>query len=953
MTTSFLLDSAIKVSILLAAALIAVRVLRAQSAAIRHWVLAAALVCAAMMPAFNLLLPRLDVPITRSMPTPAFMEVAETSPATLELELETPRSGSGVYTTSASTPIAPVSRVRFVWRDIVLWIWLAGAVLGFAVLFSGILRLALISKRSNAVETRRWLQCADAVSRDYAIRKPLRLLRSRERTILATWGFLKPAVILPADADEWPEDRIEIVLSHEFAHVWRRDWLIQILAAMIRAFHWFNPLVWIVCRRLELECERACDDAVLRRGFSPTQYAALLLEFAKSFKRKNSEWALTLPMARRTTLDQRFRSLFKGDSNRNSITPYSIVATLAAFLAITMPLAAFRASTQTSPEELPVVAMALQSAHVPSPSSALSPLAGAVATVLSTQNSPLQPGMARIEGNIVRADNGSPVAGATVELQPAGQHPPDTNSYEATTDFQGRFSFPAVTPSDYRLVASTYAAGYVITAWGKNSANPRGAPISVKAGQRLNDVRIAMTPTGSITGRVIDGDGEPVPRAQVLALRTAFRDGKKVLKLVQSVPANDLGEYRLFWLPPGNYYVSAKPETPGRRASTSIVILPGVETTYELSTDPTIVRRPLEGGGMAEDVYVPVYYSGAIDPRNARTLEVRPGQNLGGVQIDVSFGRLPGRHLRGTVINAMTGRPAPYTRITVVSPNSSDMSFVPNAQTDASGRFDVAGVAPGKYFLSATPFMPNPNRAGALNLDRNAAPAFMPIEVGESDVEDLRITVGPFINLTGRIVLEGRGPDDPDLARLRLTNNRETAAGPSIRIGLPVSQPQQVSGTISSVLGPGQYEFTIAGLTQNMYVKSLRLGSIDLLAGPIVLNSQPQGQVEALIGMDAGSVSGTALNVKRDRVTGATVVLVPNAPRRERRDLYRVATSDASGNFQFQGVEPGSYRVFAWEDVELGVWMDAEFMQVQEARGRPIQVDPSSRAAIEVAVIAQ
>jgi hypothetical protein len=321
------------------------------------------------------------------------------------------------------------------------------------------------------------------------------------------------------------------------------------------------------------------------------------------------------------------------------------------------------------------------------------------------------------------------------------------------------------------------------------------------------------------------------------------------------------------------------------------------------------------------------------------------------MQIDVSAGRLPGRHLRGTVINAMTGRPAAFSRITIVSPNPSDMSFVPNAQSDANGRFDVAGVVPGKYFLSAVPMVQNPSRAGAFNMDRSAARAFTPIEVGGSDVEDLRIVVGPFISLTGRIALEGRGPDDPDLAKLRLTNDRVSVTGPATRVDAPVPTPNPGSGNISFVQPPGQYEFTIAGLTPNMYVKSLRLGSIDLLAGPIVLSSQPQGEVDALIGMDAGSVSGRVLNAKREPVSGATAVLVPNVPRRERRDLYRVATSDASGNFQFQGIEPGGYKVFAWEDVESSVWTDAEFMRVQESRGRAIQVDASSRATTEVTAI--
>jgi beta-lactamase regulating signal transducer with metallopeptidase domain/protocatechuate 3,4-dioxygenase beta subunit len=946
--TAFLLDCSIKVSVVLGIALIALRLLRGQSAAVRHCVLSVAVLCAALMPVFNLVLPPLEVKVEREVQAPAVPQVQQLLPDS-EVEFEDAFSAP-VLNSGAARPLPPAasfSARRFSWKDAVLNVWFAGVLVGFAVLGVGILRLAWIACGSSPIQTGRWVRLAKHVAHDYGLRKPLRLRRSSRRSILATWGFLRPEVILPADSVEWPEERVEIVLSHEFAHVRRGDWLFQVLAAMVRAFHWFNPLVWVVCRRLEVECEQACDDAVVRRGFSPAQYATHLLELAKAFKSKNRELAPALSMARRSTLDQRFRALLAMDLNRNSGTSTSIAATVLVFAAVSLPVAALRASTQT----FVVTQPAAVSQVSPSPGTVLNP-SGAAVTALPAQNLPLPPGMASLEGAVFRADNGAPVTGATVELQLAGQHPPDTNSYETTTDFQGKFVFPAVKPSAYRLVASTYASGYVTTALGKNSANPRGLTLDIAAGQRLNDVKIAMTPTGSITGRIIDGDGEPVARAHVMALRTAYRDGKKVLKLVQSVPANDLGEYRLFWLPPGNYYVTAKPETPERNSSTSIVTLPGVETTFELSTDPTIIRRPLEGGGMAEDVYVPVFYPGSIDVRNAKTIEVRPGENLGGLQINVAAGKLPSRHLRGTVINAATGRPAPYTRITLTSPNPSDISFVPNALTDNNGRFDVAGVAPGRYFLTATLFVPNPNRAGALNTDTSAGPAFLPIEVGDSDVEDLRIVVGPFITLTGRIIIEGRGPEDPDLARLRLTNNRQLSLGPRILMGpLVPAPPPQGNANISMILYAGQYEFSITGLTPNMYIKSLRLGSIDLLAGPILLSSQPQEQVQAIIGIDASTVTGKVLDARRAPAAGATVVLVPNAPRRERRDLYRVISSDSSGNFEFQSIEPGGYKVFAWGDVDPGIWLDPDFMQAQESRGSAVQVNSAARASTEVTVI--
>jgi hypothetical protein len=136
-----------------------------------------------------------------------------------------------------------------------------------------------------------------------------------------------------------------------------------------------------------------------------------------------------------------------------------------------------------------------------------------------------------------------------------------------------------------------------------------------------------------------------------------------------------------------------------------------------------------------------------------------------------------------------------------------------------------------------------------------------------------------------------------------------------------------------------------------MYVKSMRLGSADLLADPLLILSQPQGEIEALIGVDAGSIEGRLMNSKRDAVGNTPVVLVPDAPRRQRADLYKVVNSDASGKFQFQGIEPGGYKLFAWEDVVAGAWHDSDFMQPHENRARAIRVDPNSKGTAEVTVI--
>ena len=79
-------------------------------------------------------------------------------------------------------------------------------------------------------------------------------------------GVIRPTVVLPAAADDWPDDRVRVVLLHELAHVRRRDCLTQAVADAACAVFWFNPLAWMAVRELRRERERACDDMVLAAG---------------------------------------------------------------------------------------------------------------------------------------------------------------------------------------------------------------------------------------------------------------------------------------------------------------------------------------------------------------------------------------------------------------------------------------------------------------------------------------------------------------------------------------------------------------------------------------------------------------------------------------------------------------------------------------------------------------
>jgi hypothetical protein len=140
----------------------------------------------------------------------------------------------------------------------------------------------------------------------------------------ATWGSLRPVILLPAEADGWPAERRRVVLLHELAHVKRWDCLTQMLARLACGLYWFNPLAWVAAHRMRVERERACDDLVLNGGFKASDYASHLVEIARSFRRMPQMAAIA--MARSTSLAGRVAAII--DDTRKRRAPRAFVVAL-------------------------------------------------------------------------------------------------------------------------------------------------------------------------------------------------------------------------------------------------------------------------------------------------------------------------------------------------------------------------------------------------------------------------------------------------------------------------------------------------------------------------------------------------------------------------------------------------------------------------------------------------
>ena len=369
--------------------------LRRRSAALRHWVLAAGIGCAAAVPFLAGVVPSWTVPLATSA---AFASIDERGAATAAPVARAASTAQSAARSAAPAPVpAPAGGDRSVWH-MVERIWWAGAAASLAVLLIGVLRLTWLASHAQPIVRGRWRVMADEIAREYGLRRPVTILQSDHPTLLVTWGIANPKVILPAAADMWTEDRARVVLSHELAHISRGDWIVQLAAEVLRAVYWFNPVVWAACRRLRLESEHACDDEVMMRGVAGADYASHLIDLARTLYGRRQLWLPAPAMARPSSLERRVRAMLNDHRDTRRISG----VTRALVLVMLLTAAAAIAAAQTT---------------------------------------------YRSFSGVVADEQGRSVSGATVALSNEARQA----KYEVKTGADGRFDFVGLLPGDYRV----------------------------------------------------------------------------------------------------------------------------------------------------------------------------------------------------------------------------------------------------------------------------------------------------------------------------------------------------------------------------------------------------------------------------------------------------------------------------------------------------------------------
>ena len=321
MITGLLLSGAARATIVLAVGLVAYAIASRAAAATRRFVLVLTLGAAIVVPVAAAVGPRLTVEAPGVLSVFARESDGQNAPS------KGPTNASPDVGRTA-TPRAAVSssarRIDATSAVVLAWLAVASALLARAA--TSQLRARAIARRATPVESAPWI---DAVRSEAAGRR-VEVRASSELDSPAVTGLLRPTIVVPRGALDWPLERCRLVLVHELAHVRRRDVLVQAIADVACAIHWCNPLVWICARRLRVEREIAADDAVLEAGVRPSRYAEELVAVAT----KVSTPSAALAMAERSSLEVRVASIIAKRLARAPLAARGTVAVVAAGAAL-------------------------------------------------------------------------------------------------------------------------------------------------------------------------------------------------------------------------------------------------------------------------------------------------------------------------------------------------------------------------------------------------------------------------------------------------------------------------------------------------------------------------------------------------------------------------------------------------------------------------------------------
>jgi len=313
---ALVLDISIKAAIVCAVAGVATMLMRRWSAGARSMVWVFTLAALLALPLTHFISPVWNLPVLPEVGS-WFREGASTGAAISGEKIIDPETGAeAAATRGAAADAAKAPRFTEGWHAWAFLVWMAGTAMSLLWLAVRTSLGSRILRRCDAADET-WNALLERVSTELGLNRRVRLFESCEIGAAVTIGAINPAIVVPAGSSEWPVARRRYILSHELAHVKRRDGLIEVLALVVKSIYWFNPLVWLAVRAARVERERDCDDAVLNSGARPSDYAMFLMDVAADLGApRGPAWQLST-ISQGSHLKERIMSILDPKIDRN------------------------------------------------------------------------------------------------------------------------------------------------------------------------------------------------------------------------------------------------------------------------------------------------------------------------------------------------------------------------------------------------------------------------------------------------------------------------------------------------------------------------------------------------------------------------------------------------------------------------------------------------------------
>ena len=509
-------------------------------------------------------------------------------------------------------------------------------------------------------------------------------------------------------------------------------------------------------------------------------------------------------------------------------------------------------------------------------------------------------GHAAIRGRVLASDGGQPMRRATVRVSA----PELRVARTAFTDPDGRYDFRDLPAGRYSINASKPA--FVSWSYGQTRPNSPGTTITLSDTQTADNVDIRLSRGAVITGRVIDEYGEPIPNASVMAMRRQYQQGQnRLIPSGERAQANDIGEYRIFGLAPGQYYLSS---------------------TVQALTLAMPVGNSVEVSGQNSG-YAPTFYPGTADAASAQKLTVGAAQTLSGVDIALTPTRLAtitgsavdseGRPMAGSVFATSRGFGVGIGLGGVGGPIRPD------------GTFTIPNVPPGNYLLRTNA----PRNGGVVN----GPPDFSVAEVVVTgdDVSGVRLAPLALVTISGHISF-----DDPGAAQslkpstIRVVAqavNADDFAGIGVGAGGP-PRPVKDDFTFELKTPPGRIGLAaiIQQASSTWRLKSIHVNGSDVTDTGFDVGSQAVSGIEIEMSNRLQQVTGTVTDARGEAVKDYTVALFS-----QDRARWKLATNrylalgrpGPDGGFKVATLPPGDYYAVAFDAIDVSSWQDPDLLE--------------------------